>query len=260
MLHSILIPHRDRNQHLGLCLWSLDRSACACGVTDWEVVIVDCGSRRLPEGTGPHMRVIVDRDAPESFNKSRALNLAMDQARGDVLTFLDADAIVGERFLEAAGCLADASLDRCCYRVRYLPMEESVRVETAEDRAAYVSELFEDYTRYELAQESYRRHDLDRRRVHNVAGQPWGNSQFSMLRGRLNGHRFDEEIGYPLEDWDMAMRLEVEFGQGYRGRIFTDPEHAMFHLRHAAPSWVTRGWLSQRRALYRQKRHSLGYR
>jgi len=250
MFHSVLIPHRDRNTHLGLCLWALDRSACLCGDSRWEAVVVDCGSRELPGGEGPNLQVLLDREAPEEFNKSRAYNLAIDRARGDILTFLDADAIVGKRFLEAALCLEDASLDRCCYRVRYLPMCEDLRIETAEDRGAYVDELFGDYDQYRRGMEAYGNYGTNVPKPNNGQKNPWGNSQFSITREKLGDLRFSEEIGWGIEDINMNMRLQAQFGNGYRGVIFTDPDHAMFHLEHPERAWNNNRFLASKRRLH----------
>jgi len=257
MFHSVLIPHRDRNAHLGLCLWALDRSACLSGVSEWEAVVVDCGSGELPRGEGPNIQVIRDESAPAEFNKSRAYNLGIKAARGDVLTFLDADAIVGRRFMEAALCLEDASLDRCCYRVRYLPMYEETRIRCAEDRGAYLDDLFEDYDRYGMGLEAYGSFHLDIRRHPKIGGEPWGNSQFSITREKLGEVRHDESIGWGMEDIDMNMMLQARFGKGYRGRIFTDPEHAMFHIEHPTRDWNNNGFLGRRRRIHRLKRKGL---
>jgi len=255
-MHSIVIPHRGRELHLELCLWALDRSATACGIDDWETVVVDDPVPADPDG----------------FNKARALNLGIERARGDILTFLDVDAIVGARFLEAALCLEDASLDRCCYRVRKLPMCEDLRIQTAEDRAAYVSDLFEEYSRYPMAMESYGAYCIDVRRPPGprgkrrvawdqamASGRPWGNSQFSIRREKLGDSRYDEEIGWHAEDIDMNMQLQARFGLDYRGRIFTAPDHAMFHLEHTEHPWdePRRNLGSRRLAIHKKKRKQL---
>jgi len=258
MFHSVLIPHRDRNDHLGLCLWALDRSARRCGISDWEVVVVDCGSREKPSGGGGTMRVIVDPEAPAEFNKSRAYNLAIDAARGDVVTFLDADAIVASRFLDVATVLAtDASVDRCCYRVRYLPGMEAIHIQVAEDRDAYVDELFSEYESYRKAVEFYGRHDRPDSTVpanRRPFMQAWGNSQFSVRRADLAGLRFDEEIGWGMEDMDFNMQLEARFGDGYRGVIATDSEHAMLHLEHPERAWREDRRLAPKIRMYRDNR------
>ena len=254
MFHSVLIPHRDRNAHLGLCLWALDRSACLSGVFDWEVVVVDCGSGELPRGEGPNIQVIRDTEAPKEFNKSRAYNLGIETARGDVLTFLDADAVVGKLFMEAALCLEDASLDRCCYRVRYLPEAEAEGIVPLVTREERVDELFDRYPEFGMGLEAYRSFHMDIRRHPKIGGEPWGNSQFSITREKLGDVRYDEEIGWGIEDMDMNMMLQAKFGDGYLARIFTDPEHAMFHLEHPERPWNNNGFLARRRRLHRLKR------
>ena len=254
-MHSVIIPHRGRETHLELCLWSLRRSACACGVTDWEPVVVD---DPVP-------------DDSDGFNKARALNLGIERARGDILTILDVDAIVGRRFLEAALCLLDApKLDRCCYRVRVLPIAEELRIETAVVRTVYVDELFSEYESYPQAMECYGTYCLDTRhrppgngrgaRAWDTAvasGKPWGNSQFSITRDKLGDVRYDESIGLHIEDMDMNMMLQDKFGKAYRSRIFTDAEHAMFHLDHKGHPWDNRDLGMRRTRIHTLKRKRL---
>ena len=68
--------------------------------------------------------------------------------------------------------------------------------------------------------------------------QPWGNSQFSIRRDTLADLRYDEEyVGYGLEDQDLMMRLEHRLGESYRSFIWTDGQHAMFHLEHPPGEW-----------------------
>lgn len=271
-MHSILIPHRDRNAHLKLCLWSIERSAKACGVSDYEIVVVDNLSE-VPPVWISRARLISDSrpgdtlDVPyradgkdkvvhfaNVFNKSRCLNLAMEHARGDVLTFLDADAIVGRRFMEGVRCLVDPTITRLCYRVRYLRAEDvwfrcppkppwSMCLRAI--KAAFAEYDAEDATRgnidtrwgkppkqwkYLLAYEAYRHHDLDR---FEPGGQVWGNSQFSITRDNLGDLRWDESYaGKGFEDVRFLLDVEAKFGDQYRGVIDYTPERNMFHLEH----------------------------
>ena len=90
-LVSIIIPTRDRADLLGMCLDSL---LAKTTYTHYEIIIVDNGSveastqalfARLPKD-----RVSVIRDdAP--FNYSRLNNLAVAQAKGDVICLMNND-------------------------------------------------------------------------------------------------------------------------------------------------------------------------
>jgi glycosyltransferase involved in cell wall biosynthesis len=257
MFQSVLIPHRDRNKHLGLCLWALNRSARLLGISQWEAVVIDCGSRTLPQCHGPNIQVIQDRNAPKEFNKSRAYNLGIEAARGDVLTFLDADAVVGRQFMKGMECLADSALDRCCYRVRYLPKEEAGRMEPMRGRDAYVDRLFANYDDYRIGLEAYGSFHQDIRQHPKIGGEPWGNSQFSITRKNLGDIRYDEKIGWGIEDVDMNMMLQAKFGPDYRALIFTDEKHAMFHLEHPTRPWNNNGFLASRRRIHKRKRKEL---
>jgi glycosyltransferase involved in cell wall biosynthesis len=275
-MHSILIPHRDRQQHLGLCLWSLGRCTHFLDflhkrIDDFEVLVLDNGSQDLPavmraavsaELDG-RVSVRVDKDAMPVFNKSRLYNLGIEAAAGDVLTFLDADAIVGRRFLEGAAVLADPALTRCCYRVRYLSLADAAPLrllEKAQSRDSGLDALFgrynaqqDGYDVFQLGYEAYGVHD---RSVPN--GEPWGNSQFSIRRDALGDLRFDEGFwGHGMEDLDLLMRIEAHCGDRYRGHIWTDGEHALFHQVHASNAWRSSEYTFPNAERYRAKRKEL---
>lgn len=258
--HSILIPHRNRHQYLGLCLWSIHRSAVVCEVREYEVVIADSGSAypltdeliRFCEddqnglfgdssGTTVHLRALTDPAPPRVFSKPRALNQAIDAARGDILTFLDADAIVGRLFMETPAQLdADAALVRVNYRVRYLPATKLWPIQRASNREIYVAKLFATYDEQPIGWEAYRNHYQN---VWSPSEQPWGNSQFTIRRQDLRGARPDEAyFGRGQEDMDFNCQIEAAWDEAYRGVIYTDPDHAMFHLQHE----YERGWNSDR--------------
>ncbi len=247
MHHTIIIPHRNRNRHLELCLWSIARSIEAVGVRHVEVLVVEHGSDVKPTATDRRVRVIVDeRPMPagtittrigtvkhyeNAFCKSRLLNLGIEQAQGDVITILDADAVVGLMWASGATLLSRVNIHRVCYRVRYIEKGEVAGLLNAEvDRDEEFNRLFRQYDRHCLAWEAY---GHPAKNAFDSHAQPWGNSQFSMRRSDIGDLRFDERyIGKGLEDIDFNRQVYEKLGVAFRGVIFTQPDYAMFHLRH----------------------------
>ena len=256
-MHSILIPHRDRNEHLLLCLHSLYRAAQQCDPGEWEVVVVDSGSETPPQPCDG-VSVVRDLQPPAMFNKCRALNLAIEAATGDVLTFLDADAVVGPLFLEGWRPLSDAALSRVCYRVRYID---------ADTLSRDLEGIFRTYNNqndgkdlFSRGYEAYGRHKRLQPPV-SEKHQPWGNSQFSIRRETLGDLRWDEAyISHGFEDQDFMAQLEAKLGGSYRAHIWTDGAHAMFHLNHEPGAWRDRNLSDFNHERYRVKRKGLlGY-
>ena len=229
MLHSIVIPHRRREKYLKWCLTRLlDVMDNTGGV---EIIIVNGHQYRHPETSGleDRIRVITIRDTDELFNKPKYLNVGIEHACGDVLTFLDCDAIVGERFFESAWRLvADETITRLCYRVRVLPADVVDELEKAKSPELLMYEWFEDYDCYHLGFEGYVEPHLPA-----GSGEPvFGNSQFSMRRRALRGLRFNEDFtGRGFEDLWMIREIWRHYGDKYRGVLVDDAEHAMFHIR-----------------------------
>ena len=240
MRHSIIIPHRDRADHLKACLWSIERSAEVTGRADYEVCCPDSGDTL--------------------FNKAASLNVGINSTDSEFITFLDADAIVGPRWLE---CIPFAEhITRVCYRVRYAV-------------GATQSEVGQ-YDFFPLAFEAYLTPDhspvggaahqgMSRNEVDPdgpwLPGQPgdtiiFGNSQFTIRREALGDLRFDENFtGRGFEDLDMIWRIWLRHGRRYKGVIWTDAAHAMFHLTHDyAPTWSNPELLSRACQYYRSRR------
>jgi glycosyltransferase involved in cell wall biosynthesis len=253
-MHSIIIPHRDFNRYLGHCLFSIERSAEVCGVHDYEVVVVDQGSRESPllgHRCIPGVRArLIQQARSQYFNKPRAQNAGIKAARGDVLSFLDADTLVGHRWMEnirASTRLGPRALTKICYRVRYLPEISLRELDSAADPfsparryrpgLAGVMEAYCDYCdTLPIAFEGYGEAHTDR--TQTEARQPvFGNSQFSIKRTVLGGLRFDEEFqGRGYEDIWMNREIWRHYGDDYRAGIVTDPEHALLHIKNPYPS------------------------
>ena len=319
MLHSIIIPHRNRLPQLAACLASINRSAEATGIEDFEIVLVNHGVPEDAHGftlaaMTPHLRIIMDTDPMPIFNKARLLNYGLKAARGDVITFLDADAIVGERWLEGAEVLveperlldvdpelaakwtayglelAELNLTRLCYRVRTLPRDFAHYPDHfGQPPAECIATAFAFYPDHPRAYEAYITPDFsppEGAKPDPVQHPVFGNSQFSIPRGTLaaladalpDAPRVVGHHGRPLLAYDPGYVgrgfQDIDYIQaiwhgmddhldGYRAVIFTDPEHAMFHVQHPyADDWdptVTRDGIlhhtakEANAARYRQK-------
>lgn len=266
MFHSILITHRNRNEYLALALWSIHRSARICGVTEYEVVVIENGSLIQPP-IGPRETLLVDYCEMPVFNKSRLYNLGIGAARGDVLTFLDADALVGPRWMEGVLVLAESAIVRLCYRVRYLPKEVMARLEHGAEHE--IERLFADYDavgdhrdhrggwKYRLAFEAWRHHD---RNHYEPDYQPFGNGLFSITRENLGDLRCDEGyVGKGGEDLDIALRLEHKFKGRYQGFLSPDPQHNLFCFEHPhdPESWGSAKYQRANNRRYIERKHQL---
>jgi glycosyltransferase involved in cell wall biosynthesis len=256
MRHSIIIPTRNRNDTLALCLWSIHRSAAHCSIDDYEVIVADNGSRVPPTHETPNVKVLQTLPVTKYFNKPRCQNTAIQEARGDVLSFLDADAIVGQKWMECANYLCDRpDLTKLCYRVRLIPAELKQTLMDADAREATVAVMFDHYdamdkrgqgrpqARYGLAHEAYGR--PERKLPH--PGPIFGNSQFSLRRDVLDDTRYNEAYeGRGLEDVWMIRELWKRNPSTYKAEIWTDAHHAMFHVANSLggndwfQSWLTK--------------------
>ena len=227
MRHTVIIPHRDRTPYLLLCLRTLLQAAEGYDV---QIIVVDDSLGDVPMLAG--VRYIKCLHPPDVFNKSKLLNIGLDHATGDLLTTLDADAIVGRMFFAAGQRVDWRHTHRLCYRVRYLPryltdklLRGDIDVENARRQW--------DYCR--VGYEAYGKPTANR---FTPLAEPWGNSQGTWHRDRLGGLRYDERYeGRGYEDLDLLKRYAATHPD-YRGEIVTDCDHAMLHMEHDyEPSW-----------------------
>lgn len=96
---SIIIPVYKAERTLGKCVESLLRQT----LQDFEILLVDDGS---PDGSGTICETYAARDSriralhKKNGGVSSARNVGLCHARGEWISFVDADDYVGERFLE----------------------------------------------------------------------------------------------------------------------------------------------------------------
>lgn len=253
MFHSIIIPHRDRNRQLHQCVWSIERSARASGIPrdKYEILVVDHCSDQYP--VLPDTAWIVNcRDPYGVLNKNRLLNLGIEEAVGCILSFLDADMLVGRLWMGATrrALTSNRPPTRLAYRVRQLKIDDNAhqnpelvlgqlkdqRFSSPEEKEAFLDGWFAEYERFTRGFEAYGRPDAG---WHPITGDPridwpvFGNSQFSIRRDVLGDLRFDESFsGAGYEDIHMAWAIQEQAGQDYRGEILTGSEYALFHIWH----------------------------
>jgi glycosyltransferase involved in cell wall biosynthesis len=244
-MHSILIPHRNRNAWLDLCIWSILRSAYNCAVSQYEVVIADNGSDTVPVFDDPRVRVIVDESPMPIFNKPRLLNIALDSVEGDVLTWLDCDMIVGKQWMDGAKYLYEpfrpgmpsSAIVRVCYRVRRLPEDLRFPITNANGREKFVDALFADYDalddrgepKYPRGWEAYRKVEMDR-----FDEQAFTSSDVTEWIHYIEG---DRQVRQPVKGWakgaifgnsQWSIRRDalgdIRGDERYEGRGFEDIE------------------------------------
>jgi len=229
-MHSIIIPHRNRSKLLALCLWSIERSARECRNDDYEIIVSDQGSDRLPpllskarliRDSSPLSRFQTKDGSKEFFCKGRAVNRGIEAAEGDVLTFLDADAVAGRRWISGAEWLRDhPEVTRLCYRVRMVH-------ETSLDD---VDAWFAQYDALPLAFEGYCAPEIAATGCGN-SNLVFGNSQFSIRRDVLGDVRCDERyIGAGYEDLQFIRAIWRRAGENYKGVIRTEADEALLHI------------------------------
>jgi len=236
MLHSIIIPHRDRNRYLAQCLYALARSARACDVTDYEVLVVDHQSTEIPHSPDEHTRIVVDQRPMGLWNKPRLQNLGIEVAGGKLLSFLDADTIVGQGWFSRAERLGDAT--KLCYRVRGLPhdhlemLEAGAELDASPSRDERLDYWFRNYDRYELRHEAYGL--AHKHRAHPEPGMPvFGNSHFTIRHDVLGTLRFNEDYsGRSFEDSWMNREIWRRDKGRYRAAIVTRGSEAAFTIGH----------------------------
>jgi len=237
--HSIIIPHRDRQATLEVCLFAIARSARITTQNSYEVVVVDNGSQdtKFMERLGatyPNVRWLSNRDTMVEFNKPRLQNTGIEKSRGKVLTFLDADAVVGDWFMSHFDTLLQKpEVTKLCYRVRLLPTEQLKVWHNATAQDAVVANWFDDYDHWFRAYEAYGEAHSDSQRGKEGDGILFGNSHYSIRRDVLGDIRYDESmVGHGYEDLLQLWYLQQRLGDAYNPVLVDDSILCLQHLYH----------------------------
>jgi len=260
-IHSIIIPHRDRQDHLADLFRSLAWAWDHCDLKDRldvEVIVAHAGEPRqiaslvslIPDCIPGR---IVAWSAPMPiFNKARMLNLGYYHAHGDLVTFLDADAILGPRFLNAAGMLLDdPGLVRVCYRVHHLPADWTWDGDPRELLALFTA--YDSFPRGYFGRGTpWRNHPPLKTEVDRV----FGNSQGTVRRKDLGDIIHEEAYqGRGFEDLHFLMDLWDHYGDRYRGAAPDDPAANLLLVRHRyRADWDCPESMTQNLAIFRARK------
>jgi len=109
MFFSVVIPTYNRQPILEKCIHALENQVIPDRqlITDYEIIIVDDGSTDdtiawLKQKSFPHVRYF------QQYHQgpATARNLGVENAKGEIIVFIDSDLVVTENFLQAhANCL-----------------------------------------------------------------------------------------------------------------------------------------------------------
>jgi glycosyltransferase involved in cell wall biosynthesis len=122
MFFSVVIPTYNRLPILQKCLRALEQQRLEAPISAYEVVLVDDGSTdatvswlRENADEFPHVRLVLQ----EHGGPAEGRNRGVDQARGDVIVFIDSDLVVTDGFLLAHARRLEQSWqergDRLCF-------------------------------------------------------------------------------------------------------------------------------------------------
>jgi glycosyltransferase involved in cell wall biosynthesis len=236
---SVIIPHRNRHEGLARCVEVLGQVL----LPDDEIIIADGGSIVPVECAMvlPLNAKVVTRPCGDIFNKCALQNAGIDAASGNVLAFIDADALVGPDWRKSFGPIErDTSLTKVCYRVR---LESPQRAEWPGV-----------FDRYDTLHCRYEGRGTAEKECYDEKRKPlFGNSHFAILRINLRGLRFNEDfVGAGYEDIWMNRELWRVHGDAYRAVMPADPRQNIVNLSHGREhkEWRTREILAENRKRY----------
>jgi len=233
-----------------VCLWSIQHSVRYCGLTEdeFEILIVSNPVGELGNFASKiyesndctlfnGVRIIYDDSDMPVFNKSKLLNIGIDKSNGDILTFLDCDMIVGEKWIKGVEQFEkNEKVVRVCYRVAQLDKTLVKQILTFRHlRKPLIKKYFCDYSKYKVTFEAYR---FPWRNRCEPSYPIWGNSQYSIPRNKLDNIRYDETfIGRGHEDIEMNTQIWHRYKNNYKGYLNIDPDYCLFHMEHDKGPW-----------------------
>jgi len=210
---------------------------------DVEAVVVYGGGSQFDFSASaiPLLRVVNGRTncCKNLFNKCALLNTGVHESRGNLLTFLDADAMVCPNFVKNMAEHDWKFGEKACHTVRYLPATDRPEVlDALEHDETTLAEIFR-------MEQLMQKGPMARGKphvFHRVCGTTiFGNSQFTITRETLGDCRWDERFsGGKLEDADMNLRIADALGTQYKPFIPADGEASIICFRHPhIKPWIT---------------------
>lgn len=187
---SLIIPVRNRQEHLTLCLAALAKQTLP--KDQYEIIVIDDGSSDASAEIARQSGAKVIRSSHKG--PSAARNLGIEQASGEIILFLDADILVEPDFLAKLQERHARTNDLLLLGARRHLPEGATTYENQPVRLDSREKLLKGYS-YCLSHLNH----------------PWSLAYtcvFSVSKSLLEQERFDESFtGWGLEDIEFAFRL-----------------------------------------------------
>jgi len=250
----IVIPVHNRWPDLERCLLSITQSELVTGLVPSVLVVHD---DLMPDGWEKMFTPSVEYlPAPPSvpWCKSLSLNVGIDAAaqRGPcVIALLDADMVVGPKWLMACHAASNPRFHRVAFVVRGIIPGQPVK--------------WGDQPWFESLRHRYEAWDQPwfsssgGRKCNSHRCRCWGNSQGAMRSDVITLARHDERyMSRGFEDLDFLVQLMdaiTALGEEYRGLVWRQSEFGLLHYEHDPKGWDDPKWTSHNLCLWNKRRH-----
>jgi glycosyltransferase involved in cell wall biosynthesis len=220
---SVVIPVYNRQEHLNLCLKALTDQSIPS--SEYEIIVIDDGS----QDASAEVAKSYGTKTITTSNKgpAAARNIGIEEAKGDIIIFLDADILVANDYLEMV-------------RERHSKSNSLLLLGARRHLPEGVNNPVEAAVNLDSREKLLRRYSF----CLSHLNCPWSvayTCNFSISRNFHDDIRFDEGyVGWGLEDIDFAYELykqgaEIVFSKGICG-------YHLYHDRTLSParyqSWL----------------------
>lgn len=241
--HTLITAYRNRPEHLLLLLSCLRAQTHPIG--SWQIIVSDWGSdlnqskqviQWFPEVT--HLY----HDRLDTFNKSIALNAAVEKSTGDFLTFIDVDCLLQPGHLKEIQTYFDDQKNeqkKLAIRAIYLDEHTTTAAAKQDDPYEYLqAKAFPYPTKWHHHAEVY---GADNRRL--------GTGLYTMSRKVFDdlGGYHEGFVGYGLEDVEINNRYFTYYGNAVM------QSRPAWHLWHPkASDWAAGDLIERNQTLFRE--------
>jgi O-antigen biosynthesis protein len=211
---SVLIPTYERPRHIRTCLMSILQNT----YLNYEIILIDQSTSDTTQKIvqSLHNRRIIYLTS-KSRNKSRALNMGLNLAKGDIFAFTDDDCIVSNDWLEKINHTFSTNLQISAIFGKTLPYEPK------KHKNAICPAIFTKITQLIILKPMFHTSDIGfgnnmtirKSAIHDI--------------GLFNTHLGPGTLGAAAEDAEMSLRLLI-----HNYPILYNPNQIVYHNK-----WLT---------------------